>query len=288
MMIGSSSCCCSRSSTIAITEFTKFAASSLAVKSLGGIEAANFGNKTTTTDDGDEKDQHDDGLALSLLADHLSQLAIRSKGYYYHSPCDRNFMRQVKDELTYTIKDCMSNPTYVASSPKPTTTTTTTTAAAAATSTTSTVNMPKMKMDDIVGFYQLSSSSSSPITEKRQRWIPKTKLMKAKVDDDGDDDDDDDDDNFDDRYDAALVDNIVELEALFVEPNCIGSGLRIGSKLFQHAIDYSRDTLSAQTMIVQSDPYAEEFYIKQGCVHVGTKESGSIPGRYLPLLHYQI
>ena len=71
-----------------------------------------------------------------------------------------------------------------------------------------------------------------------------------------------------------------ELEALFVDPEHIGKGL--GRSLIQHATA-RLSTLGAQRMIIQGDPHATEFYVATGAIQVGTRESGSIPGRELPL-----
>ena len=73
---------------------------------------------------------------------------------------------------------------------------------------------------------------------------------------------------------------IAELDALFVEPDYIGKG--IGKMLVHHAREQA-GRLGIVTMIVQGDPHAERFYTAIGAVPCGTRESGSIPGRQLPL-----
>jgi GNAT superfamily N-acetyltransferase len=73
----------------------------------------------------------------------------------------------------------------------------------------------------------------------------------------------------------------IELEAMFVEPACIGQGF--GRLLIEHAKSVA-SALGARQLIVQSDPYAENFYVAAGGVVTGTRESASIPGRYLPTL----
>lgn len=72
-----------------------------------------------------------------------------------------------------------------------------------------------------------------------------------------------------------------ELDALFVAPEHIGAG--VGRTLMNHAINRATQ-LGAQILIIQSDPNAEKFYRAAGGVVTGTKESLSIPGRYLPML----
>ena len=73
----------------------------------------------------------------------------------------------------------------------------------------------------------------------------------------------------------------IELEAMFVEPALIGSGL--GRRLIEHAKSVA-SAMGAEQLTIQSDPYAERFYVAAGGVVTGTRESASIPGRYLPTL----
>ncbi|MGJ8662117.1 MAG: GNAT family N-acetyltransferase [Marinicella sp.] len=77
----------------------------------------------------------------------------------------------------------------------------------------------------------------------------------------------------------------VELEALFIDPQFIGT--QVGTGLFAHAVTYA-GAQNYQKMSVQSDPYAEGFYLKQGCVKMGETPSLSISGRMLPMLAYQL
>lgn len=72
-----------------------------------------------------------------------------------------------------------------------------------------------------------------------------------------------------------------ELHDLFVEPEYIGLG--IGRALIEHA-KQSAHARGGRSIAVQSDPYAEQFYRAAGGVRIGERASGSIPGRYLPLL----
>ena len=77
----------------------------------------------------------------------------------------------------------------------------------------------------------------------------------------------------------------IELEAMFVEPAFIGKGC--GRLLMEHAKSVASD-LDAKKLIIQSDPYAERFYLAAGAVATGTRESASIPGRYLPTLSIDV
>jgi len=78
---------------------------------------------------------------------------------------------------------------------------------------------------------------------------------------------------------------IAELDALFVEPDYIGKG--IGKMLVHHAREQA-GRLGIVKMIVQGDPHAEHFYTAIGAVPCGTRESGSIPGRQLPLFKIKL
>ena len=75
----------------------------------------------------------------------------------------------------------------------------------------------------------------------------------------------------------------VELEALFVEPEQIGSG--IGAQMFEHATKHAKQ-LGYEKLLIQSDPNAEGFYLKMRCEKIGEKPSQSIQGRSLPLFSF--
>lgn len=76
-----------------------------------------------------------------------------------------------------------------------------------------------------------------------------------------------------------------ELEALFVEPDHIGTG--IGRMLIRHAIAALAD-IGAARLVIQGDPNATAFYLAAGARRVGSRESASIPGRQLPLFEIAI
>jgi predicted N-acetyltransferase YhbS len=76
-----------------------------------------------------------------------------------------------------------------------------------------------------------------------------------------------------------------ELEALFVEPAQIGKG--IGRKLLRHAVDELSKS-SAKCLVIQGDPNATSLYVAAGARRTGSRESGSIPGRHLPLFEIDL
>ena len=83
----------------------------------------------------------------------------------------------------------------------------------------------------------------------------------------------------------TLPENTVELEAMFVEPAHIGTGT--GRQLMRHALQTAKDQ-EFRRMLIQSDPNAAGFYLAAGAVEIGRRESGSVPGRYLPLLEIRL
>jgi GNAT superfamily N-acetyltransferase len=76
-----------------------------------------------------------------------------------------------------------------------------------------------------------------------------------------------------------------ELLKLFVEPEVLRKGT--GKALFAWATDISR-RMGAHRMIIEADPEAAPFYRGMGACDAGTAPSGSIPGRMLPRLTFDV
>lgn len=76
-----------------------------------------------------------------------------------------------------------------------------------------------------------------------------------------------------------------ELDALFVEPEHIGRG--IGRILVEHAVQRVADA-GGKVLTIQGDPNAAAFYLAVGGREAGSRESDSIPGRYLPVFEIDI
>jgi GNAT superfamily N-acetyltransferase len=76
-----------------------------------------------------------------------------------------------------------------------------------------------------------------------------------------------------------------ELESLFVEPAAIGGG--IGRLLFDWAVGAAR-TGGARRLVINSDPDAAPIYRRMGARDIGMVPSGSIPGRLLPQLVFDL
>jgi len=81
-----------------------------------------------------------------------------------------------------------------------------------------------------------------------------------------------------DRAEAELAD-------LFVDPPWIGTG--VGSRLLREALDRAQAG-GAASVVLDADPYAERFYARHGARTVGRSPSGSIPGRELPRMRFEL
>ena len=77
----------------------------------------------------------------------------------------------------------------------------------------------------------------------------------------------------------------VELDLLFVEPDSMGTG--VGRALLARALGRAAASGYAR-MIVQSDPFAEPFYLRHGARRIGSVASTVEEGRRLPLLEFAL
>ena len=57
--------------------------------------------------------------------------------------------------------------------------------------------------------------------------------------------------------------------------------------MFDWAADEAR-RLGARCMTIEADPFAAAFYERMGAVRIGVAPSGSVPGRKLPLLRFDL
>ena len=83
----------------------------------------------------------------------------------------------------------------------------------------------------------------------------------------------------------TVTDTPVEVDYLFVSPDCIGQG--IGRRLFT-ALTQEAVALGIEKLMIASDPGARGFYESMGAIRIGDIESGSIKGRTLPLLQLSL
>jgi GNAT superfamily N-acetyltransferase len=84
---------------------------------------------------------------------------------------------------------------------------------------------------------------------------------------------------------VTVVGDEAELLKLFVEPEELQRGA--GSALFAWAADISRK-IGAHRMTIHADPDAAPFYRIMGACDAGRAPSGSIPGRMLPRLTFNL
>ncbi|GAA0345751.1 GNAT family N-acetyltransferase [Morganella psychrotolerans] len=72
-----------------------------------------------------------------------------------------------------------------------------------------------------------------------------------------------------------------KLSKLFVHPDYLRLG--IGSALYHWAVSAAQ-AQRVSALLIDADPNAEAFYIRQGAIRIGETPSESMPGRVLPLL----
>ena len=84
---------------------------------------------------------------------------------------------------------------------------------------------------------------------------------------------------------VLMDERTAELDALFVDPAAIGTGA--GKLLWEHSVAAAR-ALGARDLVLQSDPHAEGFYLSRGARRIGEAASALLPGRSLPLMHFDL
>jgi GNAT superfamily N-acetyltransferase len=82
-----------------------------------------------------------------------------------------------------------------------------------------------------------------------------------------------------------VADAEADLLKLFIEPRKLRSG--IGSFLFGWAIEQAK-SMGATRLLIESDPDSASFYRGSGAYNVGVAPSGSIPGRFLSRLAFDL
>lgn len=75
------------------------------------------------------------------------------------------------------------------------------------------------------------------------------------------------------------------LVALFIDPDRTRQG--IGFRLFGHAVATAR-AIGCDSMVIESDPNAEAFYVHMGAQRIGEIESEVQAGRLLPLMRFDM
>jgi len=77
----------------------------------------------------------------------------------------------------------------------------------------------------------------------------------------------------------------LELLYLFVEPEAMNRGY--GKRLWAHAVEEAA-RLGFQKISIESDPYAEAFYLAMGARRTGVVHSSVQAGRTLPLMEFSL
>lgn len=86
-------------------------------------------------------------------------------------------------------------------------------------------------------------------------------------------------------YTLRKIDGDPYLDDLFVSPEAIGVG--VGTALWEHMLGKA-SALGYSSFLIESDPYAEAFYLAKGAVRVGNVPSKLLEGRNLPLLRFTL
>ena len=76
-----------------------------------------------------------------------------------------------------------------------------------------------------------------------------------------------------------------ELDSLFVDLGVIGTG--IGRLLLDDALREAA-ARGFTSLTLDADPGAESFYLRHGAIRIGESPSGSIPGRLLPQMRFDL
>ncbi|WP_232805826.1 GNAT family N-acetyltransferase [Glycomyces xiaoerkulensis] len=76
-----------------------------------------------------------------------------------------------------------------------------------------------------------------------------------------------------------------ELAALFVDLDMIGAG--VGGALLRDALSAAAER-GIRRLVLDADPGAEPFYARYGAERIGQSPSGSVPGRVLPHMRFEL
>ncbi len=76
-----------------------------------------------------------------------------------------------------------------------------------------------------------------------------------------------------------------ELDHLWVDPPAIGRG--VGRRMFAAFAEAARAG-GAVRIVLNSDPFAEAFYLRLGAVRIGDHPVAEIPGRVLPRMAFAL
>ncbi|HHU0101942.1 TPA: GNAT family N-acetyltransferase [Legionella pneumophila] len=86
-------------------------------------------------------------------------------------------------------------------------------------------------------------------------------------------------------YSFSVSPKEIELDNFFIDPDYIGKGF--GKKMWSTMIEDFK-LIGVSRFTLWSDPGAEPFYKKMGCIKIGVKKSPMMPDRYPVIFEYEI
>lgn len=86
-------------------------------------------------------------------------------------------------------------------------------------------------------------------------------------------------------YSFSVSTKEIELDNFFIDPDYISKGL--GKKMWSTMIEDFK-LIGVSRFTLWSDPGAEPFYRKMGCIKIGVKKSPMMPDRYPVIFEYEI
>lgn len=84
---------------------------------------------------------------------------------------------------------------------------------------------------------------------------------------------------------SRLEDGQLELDNFFLHPDYIGK--RLGKMMWDQCIMSARN-YTVPSFILWSDPHAEGFYEKMGCIKIGERQSPMLPNRFPAIYKYEL
>ncbi len=123
--------------------------------------------------------------------------------------------------------------------------------------------------NELLGFYLIEAAAPEPATPESA--TPESAIPEAATPSDA--------------IPAETTPRAAELAALFVAPDLIGAG--VGGRLLRHALAQAAAS-GIRQLTLDADPGAEPFYRHHGARRIGETPSGSIPGRVLPRMAFDL
>lgn len=78
---------------------------------------------------------------------------------------------------------------------------------------------------------------------------------------------------------------LYELDYFFLLPPHMGKGW--GRLMWEYALETCRES-GEREFVFWSDPFAEDFYLKMGCVRLEYRPSHIVPGRHVPFMKKEL